>query len=223
MKRKLIVQTEESRLYDIAYPIIMVPWHGEMTPCRVRKLTQAQARSCGPFGMIELPEDRIRMQNVSVEDLAAYAKKQDAICKLAMVKPTYDEALKIVGAHVDSASIDRQLADIQELFTKLEKMADTDRKTLVDLRNQYAAVEVQSKFILPADFMAHIVNYSNEISASDIKLVTEEMLIDAAFLATRGNKRPSDILTGVFTDLMRAEIDTRAWILLDEHQKKKTG
>jgi len=114
MKRKPIAQTEEERLYDAAYPIIMAPWHGMMTPIRVRKLTAVQALSCGDFGMIELFEDKIRAKGTpTMEEMAAYADRHDKLCRLAMVKPTYDEAMKIAGAHIDSKAIDEKLNELK--------------------------------------------------------------------------------------------------------------
>ena len=219
--RKPIQQTENDRLYEASYPLIVAPWHGIQTPVRLRKLTATQALSCGDFGMIELLADKIaNNRSPSIEELSAYAERHDKLCKLAMVKPTYDEAMKIAGAHIDSKDISRQLAEIESMFAKIESMQDKDTSLLKNLRDQYSAIELQSKFILPADFTAHIVNYTLGISESDIKAVTEEMLMNAAVLATRGNDNPSDHLRGVFTDLMTREIDNRAWILFDEKTKK---
>lgn len=221
MKRKPTVQTEEMKLYEATYPLIIAPWHGIQTPVILRKLTATQALSCGDFGMIELWEDKIRNKGVpTIEEMAAYAERHDKICKLAMVQPSYDEAMKIAGAHIDSKDIARQLAEIETLFKKLESMPDKDHPLLRKLREQYAAIELQSKFILPADFTAYVVNYTLGISESDIKSVTEEMLMNAAVLATRGHDNPSDHLTGIFTDLMTREIDNRAWIIFDEKTKK---
>lgn len=221
MKRKTTTQTDEQWLYDATYPIMMAPWHGVMTPVRLRKLTATQAMSCGDFGMIELWEDKIRNQKVpSVEEMSAYAERHDKLCKLAMVQPTYDDAMKIAGSHIDSRYIEKQLSEIKELFNKIERMPEKDMKLLAKLREQYAAIELQSKFILPADFTALIVNYCLGIESSDIKKVTEEMLMNAAILATRGHDNPSDHIGGIFTDLMLREIDNRAWIIFDEKQKK---
>lgn len=220
-KRVPVVQTEEQKLYDATYPIIMAPWHGIITPIRVRKLTPTQALSCGDFGMIELWEDKIRNQKQpTIEEIAAYADRHDKICKLAMVKPTYDEAMKIAGAHIDSKEIAEKLSEINVIFDKLERLPERDFKLIAKLKEQYSAIEIQSKFILPADFTAFVVDYTLGISTSDIKRVTEEMLLNAAVLATRGHDNPSDHIGGVFTDLMTREIDNRAWVLFDEKQRK---
>lgn len=222
MKRKPITQTEEERLYDAAYPIIMAPWHGMMTPIRVRKLTAVQALSCGDFGMIELFEDKIRANGTpTMEEMAAYADRHDKLCRLSMVKPTYDEAMKIAGSHVDTRDIDAQLAAIQELFDKLDAMPQRDMGQIRKLKEQYAAIELQSKFLLPADFSATIVNYTLGIAESDIKLINEDILYNAAVLAMRGHDNPSDHISGKFTPLMYRELNNRAWIVLDERSKKK--
>lgn len=219
--RKPTIQTEEQKLYEAAYPVIIAPWHGIQTPIRLRKLTATQALSCGDFGMIELFAEKIRNNGIpTTEEIAAYAERHDKLCKLAMVKPAYDEAMNIAGAHIDSKDIARQLAEIETLFAKIEAMNEKDHALLKKLRDQYAGIEIQSKFILPADFAAYVVNYTLGIAESDIKAVTEDMLHNAAVLATRGHDNPSDHLTGIFTDLMTREIDNRAWIIFDEKNKK---
>lgn len=202
----------------------MIPWHGQLTPMRLRKLSQVQAQSCGNFSMIELFEDKIRAnKKPTVPEMAAYAQFHDKLCKLAMVTPTYDEAMAIAGAHVNSKDIQRQLDEIQALATQMEKSADCDPVLLKELADDFSAVELQSKFLLPADCSSVIVNYSLSISESDIKSITEDMLMNAAVLAQRGHDNPSDHLKGVFTDLMRLEIDNRAWIVFEASRKNKAG
>ncbi len=219
MKRKPIPQTEEDKLYAVTYPILMAPWHGHLTPIQVRELSLPQALSCGDFSMIELFEEKIaKNQQPTIEQMNAYAERHQKLCKLAMVKPTYDEAMKIAGSHVDTSDIDRQLREIKELWVKLPE--GKERRQAED---EYNALELTCRFLLPADFTAFVVNYCLQIDTSDIKAVTEEMLMNAAILASRGHDNPSDHLSGVFTDLMKREIDNRAWILFDEEVKNKRG
>lgn len=221
MKRKPIEQTEEQKLYAASYPVLMAPWHGQLTPIQVRKLSLTQALSCGDFSMIELFEDKIaKGQRPTIEQMNAYAERHQKLCKISMVKPTYDEAMKIAGAHVDSADIDRQLSEIKDAFNELE-LKKGDPKELRELRDRYNSLELACRFLLPPDFTAFVVNYCLSIDTSDIKSVTEEMLLNAAILAQRGRDNPSDHLTGVFTDLMKREIDNRAWILFDQEIKSK--
>ena len=229
MKRKPIAQTEEEKLYDVSYPILLAPWHGHLTPIRVRRLSLTQALSCGDFSMIELFEDKIaKNERPTIEMMNAYAERHQKLCKLAMVKPTYDEAMKIAGAHVDSVDVDRQLREIKALFNELE-LKKGDPKQIRELADQYNTLELACKFLLPPDFSAFVVNYCLQIDTSDIKSVTEEMLLNAAILASRGHDNPSDHLSGVFTDLMKREIDNRAWVLFDAEKadrqrgKKKVG
>ena len=238
MKRKPVPQTEEEKLYDVSYPILLAPWHGHLTPIRVRRLSLTQALSCGDFSMIELFEDKIaKNERPTIEMMNAYAERHQKLCKLAMVKPTYDEAMKIAGAHVDSAGIDRELAEIKSIIQAIDVKILADKelaknrelaKERRELAEKFNALELAYKFLLPPDFSAFVVNYCLQIDTSDIKSVTEEMLLNAAILASRGHDNPSDHLSGVFTDLMKREIDNRAWVLFDAEKddrkrKKKAG
>ena len=56
---------------------------------------------------------------------------------------------------------------------------------------------------------------------TDIKRVTEDMLLKAAMLAERGNDNPSDHMNGIFTDLQKQDIDTYGWILLNKHRERE--
>jgi len=221
--RKPLEETAEERLYremyDRSYPILMAPWHGHSIPIQVRELTMAQSLACGDYNLIQLFGEGIADGKMpTTEQMNAYAERHHEICKASMIIPTYDQALKIAGAHVDTQEIDSQLSEIRVAFDKLPK--GPEKKML---RDEYNALELISKFLLPADFTAFVVNYALQVDKSDIKSVTEEMLINAAILASRGHDNPSDHLKGAFTDLMKREIDNRAWILFDEEQKAQRG
>lgn len=218
MKRKPVEQTEAEKLYDMSYPVLMAPWHGHLTPIQVRHLSATQALACGDFSMIELFGDALSEgREPTLEQMNAYAERQHMLCKLAMVKPTFDEAMKIAGAHIDSAQITKQLKEIKEIWKDCP--VGPERAAL---KREYDALELVCKFILPPDFMAFVTNYCLQIDKSDIKSVTEELLLNAAVLASRGHDNPSDHVGGVFTDLMRREIDNRAWVLLDAEQKRNS-
>jgi hypothetical protein len=64
------------------------------------------------------------------------------------------------------------------------------------------------------------------IGDTDIKKVTEEMLLNAAILADRGHKAPHEYIAGVFSAFNIRDIDTQAWIALEkmrEERKQRKG
>lgn len=223
-KPKRQPQTEAERLYDISFPVLIAPWHAgipvdpaKTTAIRVARLNDAAILASGDFGLIRAFENHlIGNQPPSIHEMNAYATRQDEICRLTMVNPTYDEMLAIAGSHINRAGIKKQLDEIEALFNKVP-----NGPKKASLKNEYEALELTSKFLLPADFMAFIVHYATGQDQNDIDAMTEEMLMNCAVLATRGGDNPSDHFPGRITPRVRKEFDNRAWILFDESQEKR--
>lgn len=223
-KRVPVEQTEAERLYDISYPILMAPWFAgfpmdpkKLTPIRVRRLGDSAVLTVGDFGLIKSFAGHLGGEvPPTLEEMNAYAERQDEICKLTMVNPTYDEMLKIAGAHVDSAGIQKQLDELRALFKQLPKGPEKKK-----LKDEYDALELTSKFLLPPDFMAFVTHYALSVDKNDIDDMTEEMLLNCAVLATRGGDNPSDHFPGRITPRVRKEFDNKAWGLLDAEQKAR--
>lgn len=219
MKRKPIEQTEAQRLEAISYPIILAPWHGHQTAIQVRRLGDSQRLASGDFGLIKGFTDHLASgQPPTIGEMNAYATRHDEICRLTMVKPTYDEMIAIAGAHVDRAGIERQLEEIKALFKELPK--GPEKKALKD---EYEALELTSKFLLPSDFMAFVVHYALAVDQNDIDDMTEEMLLNCAILADRGKDNPHEHFPGRITPRVKLEFDNRAWVALEAARKKKAG
>lgn len=218
-KRKPTVQTEAERLYDISFPILIAPWHGHNTAIRVRRMGHSETLACGDFGLIQSFADHLGHDGPpTLEEMSAYATRQDEICQKCLVNPTYDELMAIAGAHVDRAAIDKQLEELQALFDQLPK--GPEKKKLAD---EYHALELTSKFLLPPDFMAFVCHYATGQDQNDIDDMTEEMLMNCAVLATRGGDNPHDHFPGRITPRVVKEFDNRAWVLFDADQKEKKG
>ncbi len=211
-------EEEKKRLYEASYPLLVAPWHNTQTMIRVRYLSDSVTLACGDFGLIKaFGESLDNGQPPTIEQMNAYATRHDEICKLCLAEPTYDELMEIVGAHVNKKEIERQLAEIRVQFGRLPRGPEK-----AQLKKEYEALELTSKFLLPANFMAYVVNYALQIDKSDINNVTEDMLLNCAVLASRCHDKPSDHFPGFLTPRMIKEFDNRALVLFDEDQKKKT-
>lgn len=209
--------TELETLEAKAYPVIMAPWHGHLTPVQVRLLSDSVTLACGDFGLIKSFEATLTVEGIpTLEQMNAYAERHHEILKLTMVNPTYDEAMKAAGAHIDSKDIERQLAEIKNIWKDMPPGRDR-----AELEKEFNTIELTSKFILPADFTAFIVHYVLSVDKNDIDDMTEEMMLNCAILATRGGDNPSDHFPGRITPRVRKEFDNRAWILFDAEQKDK--
>ncbi len=182
----------------------------------VRELTQAQILSCGDFSLIETFADKVAKKRLkyATKEILAYAERSHAIARAALVHPTYDEIVAVFGK--DKKMLDAR-GRLDELEKKLGAAPPGRERDILD--EQIRGLRIWVDLILPEDFLAVVVGYALGLDKSEIKTVSEDMLINAAVLAERGHDNPADHIGGRFTDFMRDDINTRAWLLL--HQKRE--
>lgn len=214
--RSEILDTE--KIQRAQFPIIMVPFHGVPVPIMVRELTQAQIVACGEFSLIETFQDKINKKSAGDKrdmiKIAEFADLHHAICKRALVKPTYDEIIEAITC--------RPVIDAREIGDRLKKKLDETPmgEERAKLEREIDELMIWTDLLLPDDFTAAVVSYSLGIEKSDIRELTEEALIQAAILAERGHDNPADHIGGKFTDFMRDDINIRGWLLLHEQRDK---
>lgn len=222
MKRKNR-PTVLDRIEAAKFPVVIVPFHGEPIPVVLQELTQAQILSCGEFSLVETFKDKIRKKNLNkktaLRDITEYAEKANAICRIALVKPTYDEIVQTVSG----ANIQEKKKQLEEIEEQISGMNPGPQRT--ELQNEINNLRVWCDLLLPEDFTATILSYVLGIEKSDIKQITEEALLHAAILAERGHDNPADHIQGEFTAYMKDDINRRAWIELEDYRKerKKNG
>lgn len=202
----------------IAEPLITVPFFGTPVVVKVRELTETQILACGNFSLIETLQDKINKKNLQadIRKVIEYAELQHEICRRALVSPTYDQIVnKLAGWHVRD--------ELQNKANEIEKLLQNAPlgKQKTELERELAGIRAYIDLLLPADFCAAVVSYALGLNKSDVKNVTEEMLLDAARLAELGHDNPADHLQGIFTPFMRDDINKRAWALLAESRQKK--
>jgi hypothetical protein len=210
--------------------MIAAPFNGAVVMVRLRELSQIQVAAIGDISMIETFFDKVKARNQkpTTQEMSAYGERMHQICREAMAIPTYDEMMKIVGAHIDHEATERELKEIKDLFVRLTEAGGRGTQEWKDLKRRYEAVEIARRFILPADFTAFVVDYSLGISKTDIKKVTEKVLIDAYYSAKRGGGAPSDYISGNFERwpgdmLHKNDVNNRAYYLgdLDYDMRRK--
>lgn len=218
-KSKQPPKPELDPIYEAAYPLVALPFWGSPVMVRLRELSAAQIFSVGDVSLIETFEDKVRIKKLAtLEELNGYTERQNNLVKLALVKPTYQEILDTAGTHVNLKEAQAELDAIRQKF-----YAMPDGLEKRQLQDQYNAIELQYKFLLPPDFMSAVISYSLKIYDTDIKKITEETLLDAARMATLGHDNPADHLPGKFTDFNREDINRRAWAEWYKHKDKKDG
>ena len=193
------------------YPIVAVPMYGQIVFVKLRRLTEAQIRACGDFSLIGIAFDKNRKP--TMQDLRDYSAMQQKIVESALVSPSYDKLMEIVGA---GSRVKEDREKLHELECKLFPMPDGPEKK--DLLDQITRLEMFAEFILPNDFSAAIFAYAVGIADSDIGSITDDMLLEAARLATLGHDNPANHISGNFTDFNIGDINRRAWYLLQKEQ-----
>lgn len=197
-------------------PCVMTLFNGEPVPVILKELNQAEILSCGDFSLIETARDIFnKRRKIPIDRMLAYAEIQDQIVRKAMVSPTYDQ---VVGMLKSKILIDNAESEIKEIKTEIESIPIGPKKDA--LKAKVAEIELSLLQILPVDFTSFVFSYALGIDKSDIKLITEDMLYDAAILASRGHDNPADHLSGIFSDFNRDDINRRAWIVYAERMKE---
>ena len=209
--------TSKEDLEAAQFPIVFIPFNGTPIAVKIRELTQAQILACGNFSLIETLEDKIRKKSkhIKIRDVIAYASRNHEIVKASLVSPTYDEIFEVVGVDPKIKEAKKKLLELKELLKQTKN--DGKRKAIEE---EIDSLRIWCEYILPDDFIAHVVSYALCIDKSDIKTVSERMLLDAAILAERGHDNPADHIDGRFTPFMRDDINKRAWSLLAKKRKK---
>jgi hypothetical protein len=185
-----------------------------MVIVKIRELTQAQIMACGEFSLIQTMADKIKQKKLKRHEIVAYAEQQHTVARAALVSPTYDEIIERIG---NGINIDARKTELAELKKKVEGLTPGPQRSA--LEEEIDSYRIWIDLILPDDFLGTIVAYSLGYNKSDIKLITEKMLLEAAWLAEKGHDNPHDhVGSGTFTDFNKYDIDRRAWMVLDDYR-----
>lgn len=201
---------------DIHYPIVSVPFHGTPVFVKLRELTSAQLQACGDFTLIETFKDKINMKKkLDIREITAFAERQHNIVREALVSPTYDQIFEIVSKNI---KVDEKIKVLEDLKNQLKNLKSGPKKSAVE--REIDNIRIWIYYLLPDDFTAWITSYSLKIDKTDIKQVTEKMLLDAAILAVNGSDNPHNHIDGKFTEFNKYDIDKRAWAIYADWKKE---
>lgn len=202
---------------DVTYQIIMAPFHGAMVSVKARKLTDAQISECGPISLIETFEDKIRQKKGkhNMREILAYCDRMNKIVRKALVAPTYEQIMEVVAndeiVHKSRVILDELKAKLKSTPSGFERRA---------LEEEIDSLAVWTDLLLPEDFLGTIVAWTLSVNDSDIKEVTESMLLEAAILAEKGHDNPHNHISGRFTPFHEKDIDKRSWAILKKERDK---
>lgn len=203
--------------HDAQFPIVTIPFFGTLVQVELRELTQAQIYAAGgiDLSLIETFQDKIRQnKKPTIEDIVQYSEIMHAIARMSLHKPTYDQIFETLR---DDLDVKKMESDLHKLHEELALLPDGPEADALD--KEITRMNIRLNLLLPDDFLAGVTSYALGIGKSDIKLVSEEMLYNAALTAKHGGDNPADHLHGRFSDFMREDINRRAWALY--YSKKK--
>ena len=196
-------------------PIIMVPFNGDPVFVKVRRPTQVEIREAGDFSLIETLTDKRQLKKPTKKQIKNYAETQNVLLQKALISPTYDQLMEWIGESEFVKTANKEYEECRDL---LKRTSGNERKKLEnDLDDLYIA----ARLVMPHDFIGGVISWMFQSDGSDIKNVTEEALLEAAFLAEKGHDNPSDHLHGRFTDFNKEDINKRAWSELHKYREDK--
>jgi hypothetical protein len=197
---------------------VQVPFNSTDVWCQLRCLNLSQIESCGSGNMsnIELKN----YKDLSKEEIIQVRNYQEALCKAVLNIPTFDEITILIGRK--DFVITKKREELANIRAHIESAKDILSQSQIELlETETDNIELFIGFILPADTMIFLTRWAMGNDVSDIKKLTRERLLEAAFLARAGNNNPSDHLSGVFTDHNKVDINRTAWGLYLEYEKNR--
>ncbi len=211
-------ETPLQLIREAEHELVALTWKGSPAGIvKVKILSEVEIKAIGNFSLIE--SDAYKWSKAQIKtswsELLAYAQKNVGICKAALISPTYDDIFAAVSRPLFNAEVKSRIENINRMLEEMQ--AGPARKELEEIRD---SLVFTWEVILPDDFMTGVVVSALQITKTDIKKVTDDILLQAAILAERGHKAPHEYVHGVFTDFNRSDIDNRAWIVLDEHREE---
>lgn len=196
---------------------IVVPFAGMPIWCLLTCLNYVQLRSCGDISCLYFPKKGKEEKEPDILEIIERKNAQEAVCKLSMIRPSYDEVIGII-TETDFRISEKQKA-LEKINEQIKSMpASSEKRKLEKMAEQ---IEYQIGFLLPDDAMSFITSWALGIEITDIKKLSRDILLDASIMASNGHDNPTDHITGVFTDFQREDINKHAWFIYGEYVEDK--
>lgn len=198
--------------------LVCLPWNGAEAWFKICMLNATQMQSCGNFSLLNFPkEDAEKLSEDEIlEEVRDIKNTQENIFKLCLSSPTFDDIVEMYKATDVWKRIKKKEAEIKDLVAQLPEGTEKD-----EFQRELDRYEIFQGFIFPDDFSDKLTTIMYQKHNSDILRVSENMLLQAAFLAERGHDNPHDHISGLFTEFHKQDIDKHAWYLLGEYREKQ--
>lgn len=194
---------------------IFVPFNGTKIWCQLRCLNATQLNACGAVTLVEVMKNKD--EKLDMDKVIDIRNIQEKIVRETLNNPTFEQIETMIFAE------DNVMAKHKKELDEIEKI---DKSSLTPEQKKETAEHIErlrlyTGFVLPEDTFAFLTSWGLGLDVSDIKKLTEDQLLEAAILATRGNDNPHDHITGSFTDRDISDIDKCAWAIHGDFMHRK--
>ena len=199
------------------YKLIAVHWkdkEGIPVFVKVRELSDLQIQAIGNFSLLG-------HRNIAPisdwREIAKISAMQSNIVKAAMVSPSYDELCELADLGSFSKDVEQKYKEIsKEIF---DLPVGPERS---EVEKQLASIRMLFDMILPNTFVSEICEWELGINRTNIDLVTDEIILNAAILQSNAKTgRISDYIDDkTLTPFNKRDIDQRGMMLLAQEIEK---
>ena len=200
------------------YEWLLIPFRGAEILVEVRYPRSTQLPDIDKLYAVI---NKQKTEKLSRQDMIDVLNIQEECCKAVLNRPAFEELEQAVYGKDRVLELNRKR--LKELKEKIETVKNEADKR--ELRIEHDKAELFCGYILPDDTMVALMNIAIGADISDIKKLTKEKLITAHSKARLYGGRPSDFVSGLFTDGDRQNIDDYAtWLGIEEETKRlKSG
>ena len=197
------------------YSWVFVPFGGVEILVEVKYLSAAELPEVDKLSLlINKEKNKIILSRQQMIDLM---NTQEECCRAILSQPTFEELEHAI--YSKDKVLENRRKELEELRKKINTLNGQEKQ---EQQMRFDKLEILTGYILPKDTMLALTNIALGMDISDIKKVTKEKLIAAYSKARLYNGRPSDYISGIFTDGDRTNIDDYATMLGLEEEEKNT-
>jgi hypothetical protein len=231
--RQAVNQEIEARLADIQKPVsppqgynplevirggmyhwVYAPVNNTHAWIQLRTSNATQLEACGSVTLIE---NLHNAKTATHDEMIDMRNGMEAICKITMNNPTFDEFVAMVtDTDIVHSKMRLELERIKAI--DCTGMSATEKDYIDTKVNE---LELHLAFLLPENTFDFVVKWALGADVSDIKKVSEDKLLESAILATNGHNDPHEHLDGCFSDRDKIDLDKAAWCVYNDYQQKK--
>jgi len=199
------------------YEWLFIPFRGMEILVEVRFPRSTQLPEVDKlYGIIEHGKDKKEKTKLTRQQMIDVMNIQEQCCRAVLNRPTFEELEQAI--YGKDKVLETRKKQIEEMRQKLKSASGFERQ---ELQKEIDNAEMFTGYILPDDTTVALTNIALGIGLSDIENMTRDKLLAAYSKARLYNQKPSDFISGIFTDGDRENIDNYATVLGSKEEIKR--